>query len=99
MTLTLQLAQLNVGSVDILQCAFGRLSAVSVKLEINNGFRIAKPFLNRLLANKPIQLPKTAIFGLFRLENLTLNYYNDYIYAGVTPIFIAPQSAEFQMVP
>lgn len=64
---------------------------MSVKLEINNGFKVAKPFLNKLLASKPLNFPKN-VFGLFELTAMTLSYYDDYIYAGITPIFIGPES-------
>ena len=30
------------------------------------------------------------IFGIFALQDLVLDYYNDYIYAGATPIFLDP---------
>jgi hypothetical protein len=37
--------------------------------------------------------------GLFKLEALTLAYYDDYIYAGITPIFVGPSRKDFQEVP
>lgn len=91
MNLTFQLEELNVEKVNILQCSFGKLSAFSLKLAINNGFRVAKPFLNGILEKNQIQLPKQ-VFNLFKLEALTLGYYDNYVYAGVTPVFI-PQNS------
>lgn len=98
MALTIQLTQLKVESVKILQCAYGELNAGSIKLEINNGFRVAKPFLNKLLSSKPIQFP-TEVLGLFKLEAMTLAYYDDYFYAGITPVFIGPQSVSKAPLP
>ena len=49
MSLTLQVTRLNVGSVDVLYSNIGKLSGVSIKLEINNGFRIFQPALNAFL--------------------------------------------------
>jgi len=92
LVLQLTLTQFNVEKVKILQCSFGKLNAVSVKLEINNGFRVAKPLINRLLTDKPINFP-TQVGNLFKLEALTLSYYDDYVYAGITPVFIGPTSA------
>lgn len=89
MNLTLQITQLNVGKVNILADVMGTLSGFAVKLEINNGFRLARPIINRLLESKPIQFP-TQVLGLFKLEAITLSYFDDYLYAGVTPIFIGP---------
>lgn len=48
--------------------------------------------MNKWLRTKPIQFP-TEIFGMFKLEELTLSYYDDYVYAGITPVFIGPTSA------
>jgi len=57
MNLTLQITQLNVGKVNILADVMGTLSGFAVKLEINNGFRLARPIINRLLESRPIQFP------------------------------------------
>lgn len=89
MSLTIDVTRLNVGSVDVISCTFGKLSGLTIKLEINNGFRVFQPKLNAILALKPINFP-TNVFGIFELTQLTLSYYDNYIYAGITPIFIGP---------
>jgi len=98
MALTLQLTQFNVKTVTILNCAYGGLNPSSIKMEINNGFRVAKPFLNKLLRSKPIQFP-TEVLGLFKLEAMTLAYYDNYLYAGITPVFIGPESVSKAPLP
>lgn len=40
MSLTIDVTRLNVGSVDVISCTFGKLSGLTIKLEINNGFRV-----------------------------------------------------------
>merc|ERR1712113_500475 len=70
MALTLQLSTLHVDKVKILQCAYGYPSAEQIKLEINNSFRVAKPFINTYMKGHPFQLPTE--FGGFKLEALTL---------------------------
>ena len=40
---------LNVNKVKVLQDVMNTLNAVSIKLEINNGFRVAKPVINKYL--------------------------------------------------
>lgn len=87
------MTQLNVQKVDVVLDNIGDLHALTIKLEINNGFRVAKPIINKLLADKPLAFP-TSVFGLFELEAMTLGYYDDYIYAGITPVFIGPKSYE-----
>ena len=76
----------------MLQSNIGKLNPLTLKLEINNGFRVAQPIINHKLSNHVIHFP-TNIFGIFELSRLTISYYNNYIYAGITPIFIGPQAA------
>ena len=59
---------------------------------MNNGFRIALPIINRVFAKYQIPFPSN--FGLFQLSDLTLGYYDDYIYAGATPTFVGPAGEE-----
>ena len=40
MSLTVQLTTVNVDSVTVLMSTIGNLSAISIKLKINNGYRI-----------------------------------------------------------
>ena len=60
-------------------------------MELNNAFRIAKPFLNKALAAHPYTFP-TQVGDLFELTSLNLYTFNGYIYAGITPIFIGPSN-------
>lgn len=87
MTLALNLSKVNIDSVTILSCTFGRLSSLVVKTELNNAFRIFMPTLNTILAKRTITFPSN-FFGIFNLTNLTLDYYDHYIFAGATPLFI-----------
>jgi hypothetical protein len=89
MDVSLNITKVNIDSVDVISSTIGRLSALTIKLELNNGFRIGLPFFNRILAKHQISIPSN-ILGLFELSDLTLGYHNDYIYAGATPTFIGP---------
>lgn len=89
MTLAISLQKVNVNSVTILSCTFGKLSALTIKVELNNFFRLFTPAINNFLAKKTITFP-SEFFGIFKLTNLTLDYYDHYIFAGATPLFIAP---------
>lgn len=95
MSLVIEVTKLNVDKVEILQCSWGKLNAVSVKLEINNGYRVIEPALNHFLKQNPINFP-TNIFGIFELKALTLSYYDNYVYAGITPIFIGPTETVYE---
>lgn len=93
MTLALQLTQLNVGKVTVLECSWGKLSAASIKLKINNGFRVAKPILNKMLLAHRIHFP-THLWGLFDLKDLNLSYFEDYVLFGITPVFHPVKKSE-----
>ena len=43
----------------------------------------------------PFQLP-TEMFGMFKLEALNLGYYDNYLYVGLNPIFVAPKVSEVE---
>jgi len=48
--IAINIAKINVANVIVNSCAFGSLSAVKLRLEINNGFRLALKFINPFLA-------------------------------------------------
>jgi hypothetical protein len=50
------------------------------------------PFINKNLLSHSFTVPSN-IFGIFILSNLQIGYYNNYIYLGMTPTFIAPALA------
>ena len=92
MTINAQLGTTNVDKVTVNSCTFGKLSALLLKTELNNFFRVFTPIINKDLQNHAFTVPSN-IFGIFILSNLTIGYYNNYIYLGMTPTFIAPALA------
>jgi hypothetical protein len=62
-----------------------------LKLELNNFLRIYMPHINAWLVNTPVTIPSN-IAGIFELSNLTLEYFNNYVYVGATPTFIPPST-------
>jgi hypothetical protein len=64
MTLAISLSKVNINSVTILSCAFGKLSALTIKVEMNNFFRIFMPSLNNFLAKRTLTFPSN-FFGIF----------------------------------
>ena len=82
--------QFHVKELEIVSSTFfPYLNAETIRLEINNGFRFGRPFVNFILSLSPIPIPNN-FFGLFELKDLVIDYFNDYIYAGATPIFLDP---------
>lgn len=49
MAVTLNIAKINVDKVVVNSCSFGHLSALTLKVELNNGLRIALPLINNSL--------------------------------------------------
>jgi hypothetical protein len=94
MDISLNITQIQVETVEVVSDTFGRLSASFIKTKINTSFAIALPIINRVLADHQIKFPSN-ILGLFELSDLTLDYYDDYIYAGATPTFIEPSAHLF----
>jgi hypothetical protein len=92
MTINAQLGTTNVDKITVNSCTFGKLSALLLKTELNNFFRIFTPIINKDLQSHSFTVPSN-IFGIFVLSNLTIGYYNNYIYLGMTPTFIAPALA------
>lgn len=92
MNITLQFGRINAGHVDVLSCAWGTLNALQMKVTINNALRIALPLLNHKLVNKQIAMP-THVLGFFDLVDMTLSYFDDFLYIGITPLFVPPAAA------
>ena len=91
MDVSLNITKVNIDNVNVVSDTFGRLSGLTIKVELNNAFRIGLPVFNKVLAKHTISIPSN-ILGLFELSDLTLGYHDDYIYAGATPTFIGPSS-------
>jgi hypothetical protein len=89
MIVAAQITEVYSTTVTVNSCAFGNLSALKLKLELNKGFKIARPIINDKLAAMTITVPSN-IAGVFELHNLTLSYYDNYLYAGATPVFLPP---------
>lgn len=78
---------MNTDKVQIDYTSFGTLNALKLKLELNNWLRYEIHNINAWLATLPLVVPSN-IAGLFELSNLTIEYFNDYLYLGATPTFI-----------
>lgn len=93
MNVMLNITKVNIDTVDVISDTFGRLSGLTIKVKLNNGFRFGLPLFNIVLAKHPITIPSN-ILNLFELSDLTLGYHDDYVYVGATPTFIGPSQIE-----
>lgn len=87
MDVGIQLGKINIDSVKINSCSFGRLSAALIKTELNNFFRVFIGPVNSFLSARHIHVPSN-YFGIFELNSLVLDYYDNFVYAGATPVFV-----------
>lgn len=91
MTVFMTLGTVNVDKVTINSCSFGHLSTLLMKTELNNFFRLFTPRINATLQQNPFTVPSN-VFGIFILSNMTIGYFNSYLYLGMTPTFLPPAS-------
>ena len=56
---------------------------------LTRGLSDGLPLLNTWIQAQPIAIP-TKLFGLFSLSDLTLSYHDNYLEAGLTPVFSPP---------
>jgi hypothetical protein len=87
MILSFQITEVKSFNAVIDSCSFGELSATTLKPELNNFFRVFMPHINRLLIKNSIPLPGNSA-DLFELTNLSIEYFDNYFFVGITPIFI-----------
>jgi hypothetical protein len=67
MDISIQLGKINIDSVKVNSCSFGKLSALLIKTELNNFFRAFIGPLNAYLSDKVLTVPSN-FFGVFELE-------------------------------
>ncbi len=89
MSVSIQISEVKSTNLVVDSCSFGKLSAVTLKLELNNFLKIYMPHINSYLNTVPINVPSN-IAGIFELSDLTLEYFDNYVYMGATPTFIPP---------
>lgn len=83
----IQIQQVYVDKITVQYSAIGFISTLTLKLEINNGFRLFMPYINTHLMAHSVPVPHN-VFGIFTLSDLAIGYYDQYIYLGMTPTFL-----------
>lgn len=87
--LSMQIQTVNVDKITVVYSGIGFISALVLKTEINNGFRLFMPIINSKLALHNMTVPHN-IFGVFTLSDLSIGYFDQYIFFGMTPTFLPP---------
>ena len=94
MDVFIDIEKINSAKIVIDSCTFADPSAFKFKIELNNLARFCLSKLNPWLAGNPIPIPSN-IGGIFELSDLFLGYFDDYVYVGATPTFLAPTVESF----
>lgn len=91
MGFTANVTEAYVGSlVDVKAPPFVAWELWLVKALLNEGLSWGMPLFNKYIAGIRIEIP-SVLFGLFELTDLKLKFHDNYVEAGLTPHFIAPQ--------
>lgn len=89
--------QAHLVSIKSSHAVWGNLSSNLVTNMINIVFKFGTPLFNKWWqANNKIMIPNE-LFGLFRLSDLKVKYYNDFLELGLTPTFLPPKAVESDM--
>lgn len=87
--LGIQIQQVYVDKITVVSSTIGTVSTLTLKLEINNFFRLFLPLINTHLADYYVRVPQE-IFGIFTLSDLSVGYFDQYLFLGMTPTFLPP---------
>lgn len=72
--------------VEVTHSALGLLNPNTIRLKLNTVNSVIVTLGNIILQNFEVALPRS-LAGMFTLNDLNLEYFDGYIYAGVTPSF------------
>lgn len=86
----LMIGEFRLHGVEVVKSTIGMLNPNTIRLKLNTVNSVIVTLTNIILQRFEIQLPNN-IWGLFKLTQLHMEYFDGYIYAGATPIFIPHQ--------
>lgn len=89
MDVFIQINRINSAKIVVDSCTFSDPSTLAIKIKLNNLVRVVLHYANPWLMENPVTIPSN-IGGIFELSDLFLGYYDDYVFVGATPTFIAP---------
>ena len=88
--MSMMIGEFRLHGVEVVQSKIGMLNPNTIRLKLNTVNSVIVTLTNIILQQFEIQIPNTMLGGLFGLSQLHLEYFDGYIYAGVTPIYIPP---------
>lgn len=90
------LREFRLHGVEVAHSAIGLLNPNTIRLKLNTVNSVVTTLANLMLEHFSVPIPRN-IAGLFELDNLNIEYFDGYIYAGATPLF-KPQPFDFQQL-
>lgn len=88
--MSLMIGEFRLHGVEIVDSRIGMLNPNTIRLKLNTVNSVIVTLSNIILQKWEVQIPNSMLSGLFHLTNLHLEYFDGYIYAGVTPMYVPP---------
>ena len=88
--MSLMIGEFRLHGVEVVDSRIGMLNPNTIRLKLNTVNSVIVTLSNIILQSFEVQVPNTMLGGLFNLKQLHLEYFDGYIYAGVTPVYVAP---------
>ena len=88
--MSLMLGEFRLHGVEVVDSRIGMLNPNTIRLKLNTVNSVIVTLTNIILQSFEVPLPNNVLGGLFHLSQLHLEYFDGYIYAGVTPMYVPP---------
>lgn len=85
--MSLMVGEFRLHGVEVVDSRIGMLNPNTIRLKLNTVNSVIVTLTNIILENWVVQIPNEVLGGLFHLSQLHLEYFDGYIYAGVTPVY------------
>lgn len=96
--MSLMVGEFRLHGVEVVDSRIGMLNPNTIRLKLNTVNSVIVTLSNIILQKFEIQIPNTMLGGLFHLSQLHLEYFDGYIYAGVTPMYVPPAAVPIHTV-
>ena len=85
--MSLMVGEFRLHGVEVVESKIGMLNPNTIRLKLNTVNSVIVTLTNIILQKWEVQIPNNVLGGLFHLSQLHLEYFDGYIYAGVTPVY------------
>ena len=96
--MSLMIGEFRLHGVEVVESRIGMLNPNTIRLKLNTVNSVIVTLSNIILQRFEVQIPNTLLNGLFHLSQLHLEYFDGYIYAGVTPVYMPPAAVPLHSV-